>query len=70
MINPLWPRNILADCLAKSAGRLSLQRGFRCDPEHLRWETRKVKILEDRIEVQHDPLVDIQKTMENHIFNR
>ena len=47
-INPLWwPRNILADCLAKSAPRLSLQHGFRCDPEHLRWETRRAKILED-----------------------
>lgn len=40
-------RNILADCLAKSAPRLSLQRGFRCEAHHLRWETRKIKILEE-----------------------
>ncbi|CAL1171608.1 unnamed protein product [Cladocopium goreaui] len=48
--------NILADCLAKSAPRLSLQRGFRCDPEHLRWETRRAKILEEIQKHQPDIL--------------
>ena len=41
-------RNILADCLAKSAPLLSLKKGFRCDPEHLKWERRRTQFKQDR----------------------
>lgn len=32
--------NVLADCLARSAGPLSAKRGFRCEEESLDWEHR------------------------------
>ncbi|CAE7836527.1 NOCT, partial [Symbiodinium microadriaticum] len=44
--------NVLADCLAKSSPLLSLQRGFRCEAEVLRWERRREQVKEEIL--RHD----------------
>ncbi|CAK9001494.1 Nocturnin (Carbon catabolite repression 4-like protein) [Durusdinium trenchii] len=50
----LHGRNILADCLAKSAPLLSLKKGFRCDPEHLKWERRRTQFKQELEAYQPD----------------